>query len=54
MMKLVISIVIFSLCSFSALAKNDVEAGRAKSASCVACHGAQGKVSVPMYPNLAG
>lgn len=53
-MKLVISIVIFSLCSFSALAKNDVEAGRAKSASCVACHGAQGKVSVPMYPNLAG
>ncbi|EOI6457405.1 c-type cytochrome [Yersinia enterocolitica] len=54
MMKLVISIVIFSLCSFSALAKSDVEAGRAKSASCVACHGAQGKVSVPMYPNLAG
>ncbi|HEN3567849.1 TPA: cytochrome c [Yersinia enterocolitica] len=54
MMKLVVSIVIFSLCSFSVLAKNDVEAGRAKSASCVACHGAQGKVSVPMYPNLAG
>ncbi len=53
-MKLVVSIVIFSLCSFSVLAKNDVEAGRAKSASCVACHGAQGKVSVPMYPNLAG
>ncbi|HHL2501224.1 TPA: cytochrome c [Yersinia enterocolitica] len=54
MMKLVVSIVIFSLCSFSVLAKNDVEAGRVKSASCVACHGAQGKVSVPMYPNLAG
>lgn len=53
-MKRVISIVIFSLCSFSALAKNDIEAGREKSASCVACHGAQGKVSVPMYPNLAG
>lgn len=53
-MKLVVSIVIFSLCSFSVLAKNDVEAGRVKSASCVACHGAQGKVSVPMYPNLAG
>ncbi|MBW5814310.1 c-type cytochrome [Yersinia kristensenii] len=54
MMKLVVSIVALSLCSFSALAKNDIEAGRAKSASCVACHGAQGKVSVPMYPNLAG
>ncbi|WP_145530898.1 c-type cytochrome [Yersinia kristensenii] len=54
MMKLVVSIVALSLCSFSVLAKNDIEAGRAKSASCVACHGAQGKVSVPMYPNLAG
>ncbi|MDA5545170.1 MULTISPECIES: c-type cytochrome [Yersinia] len=54
MMKLVVSIVALSLCSFSALAKNDIEAGRVKSASCVACHGAQGKVSVPMYPNLAG
>ncbi|AIN19381.1 cytochrome c family protein [Yersinia rochesterensis] len=53
-MKLVVSIVALSLCSFSALAKNDIEAGRVKSASCVACHGAQGKVSVPMYPNLAG
>ncbi|CNH64872.1 putative cytochrome [Yersinia thracica] len=53
-MKLVVSIVALSLCSFSVLAKNDIEAGRAKSASCVACHGAQGKVSVPMYPNLAG
>ncbi|CNL85098.1 putative cytochrome [Yersinia intermedia] len=53
-MKRIVSIVIFSLCSFSVLAKNDIEAGRAKSASCVACHGAQGKVSVPMYPNLAG
>ncbi len=53
-MKRIVGIVIFSLCSFSVLAKNDIEAGRAKSASCVACHGAQGKVSVPMYPNLAG
>ncbi len=53
-MKRIVSIVIFSLCSFSVLAKNDIEEGRVKSASCVACHGAQGKVSVPMYPNLAG
>ncbi|WP_145525426.1 c-type cytochrome [Yersinia rohdei] len=54
MMKLIISMMVFSLCSFSALAKNDIEAGRVKSASCVACHGMNGKVSVPMYPNLAG
>ncbi|OVZ73553.1 c-type cytochrome [Yersinia intermedia] len=55
MMKLVVSImVLLGLSSFSALAKSDIEAGRVKSASCVACHGAQGKVSVPMYPNLAG
>ncbi|WP_042546714.1 c-type cytochrome [Yersinia aldovae] len=54
MMKLVVSLVALSLCSFSVLAKNDIEAGRVKSASCVACHGAEGKVSVPMYPNLAG
>lgn len=53
-MKLIISMMVFSLCSFSALAKNDIEAGRVKSASCVACHGMNGKVSVPMYPNLAG
>lgn len=54
-MKLVVgTLVVLGLCSFSALAKNDIEAGRVKSASCVACHGMNGKVSVPMYPNLAG
>ncbi|MDN0129340.1 MULTISPECIES: c-type cytochrome [Yersinia] len=55
MMRLIVStLVLLGLCSFSVLAKNDIEAGRAKSASCVACHGMNGKVSVPMYPNLAG
>ncbi|OVZ98498.1 MULTISPECIES: cytochrome c [Yersinia] len=54
MMKLVVSLVVLGLCSFSALAKNDIEAGRAKSATCVACHGMNGKTSVPMYPSLAG
>ncbi|AKA39933.1 cytochrome C554 [Yersinia ruckeri] len=43
-----------SLSSFSALAKSDIAAGKAKSATCIACHGMNGKVSVPMYPNLAG
>ncbi|MDG1732531.1 MAG: cytochrome c [Thalassotalea sp.] len=32
----------------------DVEAGKAKSAMCAACHGATGVSAVPMYPNLAG
>ncbi|CRG50036.1 cytochrome C554 [Yersinia pseudotuberculosis] len=55
MMKVVVSMaVLLSLCSFQVWAKNDIEAGRAKSSSCVACHGMNGKVSVPMYPNLAG
>lgn len=32
----------------------DVEAGKAKSAVCAACHGQNGMAQVPMYPNLAG
>ncbi|WP_089153015.1 c-type cytochrome [Thalassotalea crassostreae] len=32
----------------------DVEAGKAKSAVCAACHGANGVSAIPMYPNLAG
>jgi cytochrome c553 len=31
-----------------------VIAGKAKSAVCAACHGAEGNSLVPMYPNLAG
>ncbi|MGG7670009.1 MULTISPECIES: c-type cytochrome [Yersinia] len=55
MMKSVVCLAVaLSLCSFSAMAKNDIEAGKAKSAACIACHGMNGKVSVPMYPNLAG
>ena len=32
----------------------DIEAGKAKSANCVACHGANGVSMIPLYPNLAG
>lgn len=32
----------------------DIEAGKAKAAVCVACHGIAGKASVPVYPHLAG
>ena len=40
--------------SFSTWAAGDAAMGKSKSLTCVACHGAEGKVSVPMYPNLAG
>lgn len=32
----------------------DAEAGAKKIATCVACHGADGQSSAPIYPNLAG
>ncbi len=32
----------------------DVEAGKAKSVTCAACHGGNGISAIPIYPNLAG
>ncbi|NRQ43206.1 cytochrome c [Rheinheimera sp. YQF-2] len=32
----------------------DLQAGKAKSAVCAACHGANGISIIPDYPNLAG
>lgn len=32
----------------------DIAAGKAKAASCAACHGANGISSNPLWPNLAG
>ena len=40
--------------SHLALAAGDAEAGKSKSATCAACHGANGVSAVPIYPNLAG
>lgn len=31
-----------------------IEAGRAKAATCVACHGTEGVAAAPQWPNLAG
>lgn len=54
-MKIVFMVVMLTgMLSASAMAAGDPAAGKSKSASCLACHGAQGKVSVPLYPNLAG
>lgn len=41
-------------CSLPALAEGNSSAGQEKSARCMACHGAEGKAAVPVYPNLAG
>jgi cytochrome c553 len=35
-------------------AKGNYEAGKAKSAACATCHGADGVSSVPSFPKLAG
>jgi cytochrome c553 len=43
-----------SLVASNAWAEGDVDAGKAKSAVCAACHGANGISAVPIYPNLAG
>ncbi|WP_102797646.1 c-type cytochrome [Bowmanella denitrificans] len=51
MKKLAVLLALFA--SYSALA-GDVAAGKAKSATCAACHGANGISPIPMYPNLAG
>jgi cytochrome c553 len=37
-----------------AWAAGDAQSGAQKAASCMACHGAAGKATVPLYPNLAG
>lgn len=36
------------------LAAGDAAAGKAKSAVCAACHGANGVSAAPIWPNLAG
>ncbi|EIC83077.1 cytochrome c [Serratia sp. M24T3] len=40
--------------SISAMAEGNIANGQAKSASCAACHGATGKASNTLYPNLSG
>ena len=42
------------LVSAHALAAGDSEAGQAKAATCVACHGIDGNSAVPTFPKLAG
>ncbi|MBT7149423.1 MAG: cytochrome c4, partial [Thiotrichales bacterium] len=47
------SILITSL-SNPILAVGDAEAGQAKSATCMGCHGLAGNSTIPNFPKLAG
>ncbi len=40
--------------STTLFAQGDIDAGKAKSASCAACHGADGNSAIAAFPNLAG
>ncbi len=42
------------LAAVAPAAAQDIEAGRAKSQACAACHGADGNSASGMFPNLAG
>jgi len=55
-MRKTIIIVSIILATFSAttLASGDTEAGQAKSATCMGCHGLAGNSTMPNFPKLAG
>jgi cytochrome c553 len=54
MNKLLVTLI--ALLSFSniATAQGNIEAGKAKSVTCVACHGADGNSPTDLYPKIAG
>ncbi|AUI85011.1 cytochrome c4 [Vibrio azureus] len=49
-----LALVLSLLASCSVWAQGNIEAGKAKSQTCVACHGADGNSPIAMYPKLAG
>lgn len=49
-----VAAVLLSCCTASALAAGDADAGKGKTGTCVACHGAEGISPNPLWPNLAG
>ncbi len=51
---LLIVAVTLSVFSASSVLAADVAAGKAKTMTCVACHGVNGVSMVDLYPNLAG
>ncbi|MEO0367492.1 MAG: c-type cytochrome [Pseudomonadota bacterium] len=51
---LILSLLTLSVVPTSSFAKGDAEAGKNKSVTCAACHGADGNSAIPLNPNLAG
>ncbi len=48
-------VLIFTLvASYSAWAQGDINAGKLKAATCIACHGNDGNAVIAQYPKLAG
>ncbi|OYD24243.1 c-type cytochrome [Oceanimonas baumannii] len=54
MKKLMTAAAVMAMLSAPAFAAGNAEAGKAKSAVCAACHGADGISQMDIYPNLAG
>ncbi|MGO1617683.1 MAG: c-type cytochrome [Oceanisphaera sp.] len=54
MKKRITALTALALLSAPAVADGNPDAGKAKSAVCAACHGAEGISSMDIYPNLAG
>lgn len=54
MNRIPLSILLVALMLSGAALAGDPAAGKAKSVTCVACHGPEGISSNPMWPNLAG
>ncbi len=49
-----LALIMTLLASSSVMAQGDVEAGKAKAATCAACHGADGNSALAQYPKIAG
>lgn len=52
--KINLAVVVFLAGSFCLAQVGNIEAGKAKAATCFACHGNNGNSTNPMYPTLAG
>ena len=46
--------IVLAMTAVNAQAAGDAEAGKTKSATCMACHGADGNSANPIWPKLAG
>ena len=54
MRKIIAALALTAIMPVAAMAAGDSAAGKAKSAVCAGCHGANGISMAPQYPNLAG